>query len=480
MGGYEIESRILKILGIFGFSIDLLDKKILELSGGEKTRLALVKIIMLDPDYLILDEPTNHLDVNTIEWLEEYLKLKAKGVVVVSHDRFFLQRVCNKIVEIENKKIEVYKMTYNNFIGEKQIRYDFNLSSYINQQAEIKRLEEYIVKNNNTPSKIGQVNDRKRKLDKMILLDKPVKFNEKVSFEIEGYRHKKAHYIDLLDVTIGNEDGILKDINFTVRGGDRIGIIGENGAGKSTLIKSMTKAIPVLKGNVILHPKIKTGYFEQEQTTLKNDLSVYETVEKLMIGETSTMVRKHLAKFLFKGNDVFKKVEMLSGGEKVRLIFATFVLKKYDLIIMDEPTNHLDMSAKEELESVLKQYAGTLIVISHDRYFMNEVIDKIFHIEDGNYQIYEGNYEAFLKQKVSLRTETKKVKQKKEIRVKDKKNSTKKVELEIEKLEQLKKELENQTLDPQVYNDWEKLKSINFELTKISTDLDQLYEVLFQ
>ena len=242
----------------------------------------------------------------------------------------------------------------------------------------------------------------------------------------------------------------------------------------------MPQAIPVLKGNVILHPKIKTGYFEQEQTTLKNDLSVYETVEKLMIGETSTMVRKHLAKFLFKGNDVFKKVEMLSGGEKVRLIFATFVLKKYDLIIMDEPTNHLDMSAKEELESVLKQYAGTLIVISHDRYFMNEVIDKIFHIEDGNYQIYEGNYEAFLKQKVSLRTETKKVKQKKEIRVKDKKNSTKKVELEIEKLEQLKKELENQTLDPQVYNDWEKLKSINFELTKISTDLDQLYEVLFQ
>ncbi|MGL5020761.1 MAG: ABC-F family ATP-binding cassette domain-containing protein [Mycoplasmatales bacterium] len=479
LGGYEIESRIQKILGIFGFGLDVYDKKIIEFSGGEKTRLALVKIIMQDPDYLILDEPTNHLDVNTIEWLEEFLRLKAKGVVVVSHDRFFLQRVCNKIVEIEHGKIEIYKSNYNNFIKEKQIRYEYNLSSYLNQQDEIKRLEEFIAKNNGTPSKIGQVNDRKKKLEKMILLDKPLINTEKVSFEIEGFRHKKAHYVDLLDVNIGTDDGLVRDINFTVRGGDRIGIIGENGCGKSTLIKTMTKVIAPLTGNVILHPKINIGYFEQEQTMLDNEKTAYEMIEPLLIGETSTMIRKHLAKFLFKGKDVFKKVDVLSGGEKVRLIFAMFVLKRYDMIIMDEPTNHLDLSAKEELESVLKQYNGTLIVISHDRYFVNEVVNKIFYIEDGKYVVYDGNYEDFLKQKVSLKDNVKEVKQQKIRNVKTKVRNTKKLEASIELLENQVKELELLTLQPEVYNDWEKLNEINNKIKKIQIKLDDSYIILF-
>ncbi len=478
LDGYEIDSKIKKMFSLFGFNQDDYSKLIQEFSGGQKTRIALIKILMQNPDYLILDEPTNHLDTQTIEWLEDYLRLKANGVIIVSHDRFFLERVCNKIIEIENQTTHEYNMRYSDYINEKERRFEFQMNAFENQQMEIKRLEEFIDKNKKRTSKIGQVKDRKRKLEQIELIDKPVLNNEKVYFEIEGFRLKKAPYMDLLDADIGYEIPIISNVNFTVQGGDRIGIIGENGTGKTTLIKTMTKEIKPLAGRALIHPKINVGYFEQEQTSLSGDEVVYDVVAKLMPGESQTQIRKHLAKFLFKREDVHKKVSVLSGGEKVRLIFATFVLKKYDMIIMDEPTNHLDLSAKFELESVLKQYSGTLVVISHDRYFVNQVVDKIFCIDSGSYHVYDGNYEDYLQIKASEKVVKVKKKQAKVIKKKINKKNTKKLEREIEELEAKKDVLEQEVLKEEVYTDWQKLAEIQTEIETIKIELNKKYEEL--
>ncbi len=478
IGGYEIDSQIQKMFSLFGFNKIDYTKLISEFSGGQKTRIALIKILMQNPDFLILDEPTNHLDTQTIEWLEDYLRLKARGVIIVSHDRFFLERVCNRIIDIENQTTHEYNMRYSDYIIEKECRFEFSMNAYENQQQEIKRLEEYIEKNKKRASKIGQVKDRKRKLDAIELIDKPQLNKERVQFEIEGFRLKKAPYVDLLDASIGYEEPILEHIDFTVRGGDRIGIIGENGAGKSTLIKTMTKEIKPLAGRVVVHPKINIGYFEQEQSSLDEGAVVYDVVAKLMPGETQTMIRKHLAKFLFKRDDVYKKVNVLSGGEKVRLIFACFVLKKYDMIIMDEPTNYLDLNAKFELESVLKQYSGTLIIISHDRYFVNQIVDKIFYIDQNQYNVYEGDYEQYLQVKSELKQEKVRVRQKKVVAKKQVKRSTKKLERQIEELEARKIELDDLVMQEEVYSDWQKLSDIQNEITSIEEKLEQFYEEL--
>ncbi len=478
MGGYEIDNKIQKMFSIFGFNEQDYHKLISDFSGGEKTRIALVKLILEDPDYLILDEPTNHLDTATIEWLEDYLRLKARGVIVVSHDRFFLERVCNRIIEIEHQTSHVYNMKYSKYVDEKERRFEYQMNSYLNQQQEIKELEAFIDKNKKRDSKIGQVKDRKKKLENMELIKMPLKNTERVQFEIEGFRLKKAPYIDLLDAAIGYETPIVSHIDFTIQGGDRIGIIGENGAGKSTLIKTMTKEIKPLDGRVVVHPKIKIGYFEQEQTDLDPDAVIFDEIQKLMPEESQTQIRKHLAKFLFKREDVYKKIGVLSGGEKVRLIFAKFVLKRYDLIIMDEPTNHLDLSAKEELESVLKQYSGTLVVISHDRYFINEVVDKIFYIDQNHYHVYEGNYEDYLQYKTDVKaTQVKEVKAKVKQK-KVKKTNTKKLEKTIAEIETEIINLEQTVLKEEVYSDWQKLADVQNELAAKNEQLEQLYTEL--
>lgn len=480
LGGYEIEAKVKRVLAVFGFSNDKYEKKIADFSGGEKTRLALVKIILSEPDYLILDEPTNHLDMKTIEWLEDFLRTKAKGVVVVSHDRFFLQRVCKKIYELNNGKLYEYNTNYSNYLKERVIRYELQLKTYENQLKEINRLQEFIDKNKLKDSKIGQVNDRKRKIESIELVDKPIYDNEKINFTIEGYRNKKANYVDLLNCTIGYDKPLIKDVNLTIRGGDKIGIIGENGAGKSTLIKTMTREIKPFSGRAILHPKIKIGYFEQEQDSLNTDLTVYETIEKLMPGETKTMIRKHLAQFLFKGNDVKKKVSVLSGGEKVRLIFAKFVLDKYDMIILDEPTNHLDVSAKSELENVLKQYPGTLLVISHDRFFLNEIINKVFLIENDNYQEYEGNYEEYLEQKEAKKEQKISVKTKKIKQVKKTKKNTKKIENKINELEEELLKCTELVQTEEVYSNYQLANEMKDKISAINNELEKLYEKLVE
>lgn len=480
LGGYEIESKVRRVLGIFGFELGSYNKKISDFSGGEKTRLALVKILLSEPDYLILDEPTNHLDVNTIEWLEDFLRTKARGVIVVSHDRFFLQRVCTKIIELSDGNIVEYNTTYKNYLNERSRRHILQLQTFENQEKEIAKLQEFIDKNKMKDSKIGQVNDRKKKIEMMEVVKKPILDNDKISFTIDGFRNKKASYVDMLECSVGYDKPLINNIDFTIRGGDKIGIIGENGAGKSTLIKTMTREIKPFSGRCILHQKISIGYFEQEQDFEDNDITVFDVIEPLMSQESKTMIRRHLAQFLFKGDDVYKKVNMLSGGEKVRLIFAKFVLNKYDMIILDEPTNHLDLSAKRELEEVLNQYPGTLILISHDRYFLNQIVNKVFVINENNYSITEGNYEDYLTQKEVVKSTLISKKEKKHKIIKVRKKSTKKLESYISKLELQKEKLTLESQNPKVYNDWEIAKNISDKIRDIEVELDIKYLKLLE
>lgn len=480
LGGYEYEGQIKKFLSVFGFDDSFYQKKISEFSGGQKTRLALLKLLLSKPDYLVLDEPTNHLDVNTIEWLEEYLRLKADGIIIVSHDRFFLQRVCNKIIDLEQGEIQIYNCNYANYIKEKERRYDLNLATYENQQQEIKEYEEFIAKFRGKPNKVGQVNDRKKKLENMKLVKKPIKINDSISFSIDGLRNKRSSYVDMLDCTIGYDKPLLKDINFKINSSDKVGIVGANGAGKSTLIKTMTKEIKPLAGRSLLHHKITIGYFDQEQQNIDKNKNVYDTIAELMVGESKTMIRKHLAQFLFKGDDVFKKVDILSGGELVRLIFAKFVLKKYDMIILDEPTNHLDLSAKDILEQVLKQYNGTVILISHDRYFLNEIVNKIFYIDEMGYQTFDGTYEEFLDTKLKQKEVVVKKKVRTKQKVKNKSNNLKKLERKLNEYEQSKQQLIDDSQLEENYLDFEKANAIQKKIEELDLKIEELYELLLE
>lgn len=478
LDGYKINAKMDKIMAQFGFKNYLYKKKISQLSGGEKTRFALVKIIIANPDYLILDEPTNHLDINTIEWLEEYLRTKVKGLILISHDRFFLQRVCNKIIEIENYQATVYKMRYEQYLVEKQLRLDYQTNRYEKQLKEIEKLKEFITKNNKKPSKIGQVNDRKSKLEQLQKIEKPVIVNQKINFVLKSIKLKTAFYVDFVNADIGYQKPLIKDLTFRIYGGDKLGILGDNGLGKSTIVKTILKIIKPLGGKVIVHPSLNIGYYQQEQTNLDMRLNVYQTIEQLIDEATKTAIRKYLAKFLFVGDEVFKPVTALSGGEKVRLMLAVLTLKKYDLLIMDEPTNHLDLESKSQLEMALKNYRGTLIIISHDRYLIDKVVDKVLVVhQNKNYQVYEGTYQQYLANKKQVIVQKQnKTKHKKIIVPK----TIIRIEKQIKKLERQKNTYNELVQQQIVYSDWQKLGKYQELINQVDEQLEELYEQFFK
>lgn len=475
LGGYDSEFEIDKLLTAFRFTAADKSRKIKTFSGGQKTKLALIKLLLKKPSYLFLDEPTNHLDIETIEWLESYLRNYPGAVILISHDRYFIDRVCTKILEIEQERVNSYNTNYTNYLTEKELRYQFQLASYERQQNEIKKLNEFIERFRGKPSKIGQVNDRKSKLARIELIEKPLKVHEKVNFKIEGLNIKKAPYIDLLDVAVGYDQPLVSNIDMTIMGGDRIGVIGQNGTGKSTLVKTMLKQIPPLSGQVILHSKIKIGYFDQVQNNFDPETTIYDLTQPFMPEASKSYIRSYLARFLFKRDDVFKKVKSLSGGEKVRLVLSQFALKKYDLIILDEPTNHLDLNTKQVLEDAINNYEGTIICVSHDRYFINKIVNKYVLLQPNSFQTFSGRYDQYVDY---LQTEKAEKKEKKIQGKKQKKIINKnvaKLEKAIEKEENKKSELIALSQQEEVYLDYERANEVNKELQAIEELLDELY-----
>lgn len=398
--GYNVDVKIKMILNGMGFSENELGRTVSGFSGGEKTRLAIAKLLLEEPNILILDEPTNHLDFKTIMWLEDYLKSYKGAVLVVSHDRFFLDRVCTSICEIERGILTRYKGNYSAYAHLKQEAVARQEKEYELQQKEIAKMEDYVAKNLVRASTSKSAKSRIKALDRMERIEKPVTYTKSAKI---NFTYLTEPPIDVLSVKnidisvgIGNErKTLLDEISFSVRRGDKVGIIGDNGIGKSTLLKIIQEKLPH-KGLVRWNSNIKISYFEQESTNLNKSLTVMEEIHHRYPSMSELEVRNILGKVRLTGENVFKETGVISGGERAKLCFAIMMLEHGNVLILDEPTNHLDLSSKTVIEEALEEYTGTIIFVSHDRYLLSKIADRIIELRSDGYEVYENNFSKYL------------------------------------------------------------------------------------
>ena len=403
MSGYTYESEINNILNRFKFNEIGFDQKISNLSGGQKTRLALAKLLLQKPDVLILDAPTNHLDIDTIEWLEGYLKKYSGAVVIVSHDPYFIDQIATTGYEIEYRKCTKYKGNYSDYIDQKAVSYASLMKQYEKQQKEISKMEDFISRNIVRASTTKRAQSRRKLLDKMERIEIP-KINDKsigITFEID--RRSGNDVLKVEDLTVGYPDQIISDhLDFQINRLDRVALIGPNGIGKSTILKTVAGDLPKLGGEVYYGKSLDMGYFDQEQANLTSNNTVLNEVWNYFPTRLEKDIRTLLGNFLFTGDDVFKTVNQLSGGEKVRLTLCKLMLQKNNFLLLDEPTNHLDIDSKEMLELSLEDYEGTVFFISHDRYFIDKIATRILEVTPHGVVSYLGNYSDYMEKKQQL------------------------------------------------------------------------------
>jgi len=380
-----------------GFPPETYDRNIDTLSGGEKTRLAMAKLLLESPSLLILDEPTNHLDFDTIMWLEDYLSGYKGALLIVSHDRYFLDRLCTSICEIERTKLRRWKGNYTKFTELKEADVERRMKEYEAQQAEIAKLQDFVDRNIVRATTSAMAKSRVKKLEAMEILEKPVTYEKKakIRFEYDYEPPLDVLAVKGIDICAG-EKLLAENISFTVRRGDKIGIVGPNGIGKSTLLKIIQKKLPTSRGIIDWNKNIKISYFDQENSQLDFRKSVMDEIHDRRRGMTDEQVRSLLGLVKFTGENVFKQVGVISGGERAKLCFAIMMLERGNVLILDEPTNHLDIDAKEVLEDALAKFEGTVIMVSHDRYVLNRICDRIFEIAPGQLYEYNSGFEEYL------------------------------------------------------------------------------------
>lgn len=477
LGGYTYKKEYITALNKFGFNTDVYNKKISEFSGGELTKLSLLKLLLSRPDLLILDEPTNHLDITAIEWLENYLKEYKNNIILVSHDRMFLDSICNIIYLIEYGTTKKYVGNYTSYIKQREEEYIKALKDYNRQKKEIKRLEELVDRFRYKPTKAKMAMSKLKQIEKMVKIDKPETFDKK-TFKI-NFNPTTTSYKDVLklkNLSVGYTKELF-NIDLNLEREDKLGIIGDNGIGKSTLIKTITGVIPPIKGKVILGQNVKYAYFSQQLENLNKENTIYDEIKNTFNEMTPLEVRTLLGNFNFKGDDVFKQIKDLSGGEKVRVSLCKILNSKPNLLILDEPTNHLDLINKETIESLLTDYKGTLIIVSHDRYLINKVCTKLLVIEKNKTTLYNYGYKEYLEKRVvsdspKVNKEEKPKKEKKNI---DKTNNKKIIEKEINDLESKVNLLNNELLKSEVYMDQLKSKDILLQIESLNKLIDKKY-----
>lgn len=404
-GGYEIETRIRSVLHGMGFGSFSPDTVISTLSGGQKTRLALARILLQAPDLLMLDEPTNHLDIQTLTWLEDYLRNYSGALLVVSHDRYFLDRLVTAIVEIERHQSRRYTGNYSRYIELKAAEYESQMKLYEKQQDEIARMETFIQKNIVRASTTKRAQSRRKALEKMDVMDRPLGDLKKASFSFEAEITSGKDVLQVDGLSYAFEPGsspLFKNVSFSLRRGETVALIGPNGIGKSTLLKILTGDLKPTAGSITWGTKVKVGYYDQEQSHLNPQNTVLEEVWNAFPHMEEARIRSVLGNFLFSGEDVLKKISALSGGEKARIALSKLMLQKANVLILDEPTNHLDLFSKEVLELALIDYDGTLLFISHDRYFLNKMAERIEELHPGGAEHFLGNYDDYLAKKQEL------------------------------------------------------------------------------
>ncbi len=467
-GGYTYNSEMETVLFGFGFTKDDLDKNVADFSGGEKTKLAFVKLLLSKPDLLLLDEPTNHLDLSTIEWLENYLSKYKKAIVLVSHDRIFLDKIVNSVYELEYGGLKKYAGNYSKYVEQKKIDFEKDSQAYIRQQKEIKRLEELIEKFRYKKNKAAFAQSKIKYLDRMEKLDDPKKADTKAfkaTFKCAVKGGKSVLNMDHYKV---GYDKPLFEVTHEILRGQRVCVMGDNGCGKSTLLKTIIGQIPSLGGYMLLGHQIDIGYFDQNIAVYKNGNTVLEELWNEYPNKDMFEIRSTLGAFLFSSDEVFKEVSVLSGGEKVRLGLAKLMLKNANFLILDEPTNNLDIVSKEALENALKNYDGTILFVSHDRYFIKEVATSCLVVENGKVTYYDDGYKDYID--TNKKSETKEIlKEKVDLKVVKArpKYNLKKIEEEISNLEELLEEKRSLRFEPEYYQDSRKMQELDEEIDDI-------------
>ena len=489
---YHYKSKIESVLYGLDFTKDVFDKKISTFSGGEKTRLSMAKLLLSEPDLLILDEPTNHLDMENVAWLENYLSSYNGAIVIVSHDRYFLDKVVNVVYNLEFGKLKKYVGNYSKFLKQYEEDYEKQLKEFTSQQKDIKRLEEFVQKNIARASTSKMAKSRQKVLDKMELIDNPKKDDKAANIEFNIKEQSGRDVLMIENLKVGYDGKQVGNAyNFSVYKGDRIAIVGRNGIGKSTLIKTIAKKQNAIGGSVHYGSKVSLGYYDQKQAEFESSKTILNELwdEYPLMKEAE--VRTVLGRFLFRGDSVLKIVRDLSGGEKARLQLAKLMLEKNNLLVLDEPTNHLDITSKQVLEDALENYEGTIVFVSHDRYFINKIANKVLDITGDDYSIYLGNYDYYL-EKSEQELIAKKLKEEKTDEVQEKvandyvlgkeeKKRIRKLERTreelLEKIESLEEKVSlvnNELTKEEVYTDAIKVQEYNEELRSLNQEIEDL------
>lgn len=497
LGGYTFRSEAVGILKGLGFGTEDFDKSMSELSGGQKTRVSLGRLLASTPDLLLLDEPINHLDLKSIMWLETYLSSYKGAVIIVAHDRYFLDKIVDHVVDLSYGKTNVYTGNYTAFVAQKEIAQISYERSYEKQQKEIEHQKAVIEKlqSFNREKSIKRAESRKKTLDKMEVMDAPDKDMPKMRLHLEIEKESGKDVLDFSHVTKSYDDNtIFSDLSFEVHKGDRIAILGDNGTGKTTILKCINGLTDFESGEIRFGANVTVGYYDQEQQGLTESNTIFSELHDAYPFLTETKVRNTLAAFMFTEDDVFKRISDLSGGERGRVSLAKLMLSKSNLLILDEPTNHLDMDSKQMLEEALNEYDGTLLYVSHDRYFVNKTANTILELSDGGLTKYLGNYDDYIAKKEQL-MDTKGAdvslelgnevsaakldfKEQKRIEAEKRKlqNRITKIEEQIETLETEKSKIDDEFLIPENMTNSAKLNELTTKQKEINEKLEQLYE----
>lgn len=498
--GYRIDVKIKQVLNGMGFGATPTDRVISTLSGGEKTRLALAKLLLEEPNLLILDEPTNHLDFETLMWLEDYLKGYKGAIIIVSHDRYFLNKVCTRICEIEQGRLTSYRGDYSSYLVQKKMNSERQLKEYEAQQKEIAKLEDYVAKNLVRASTSKMAKSRQHMLDRIERIDKPLMYTKPPKIKLEYDIEPTKDIVRVVDCPLVVGEGadkkeLIKSLTMNVRRGEHVALIGANGIGKTSILKLIQGIIPHEGGNISWGGNVKISYFEQEHAILDPHKTVLEEIMDRYPRLSEQQARSVLGAVLLTGENVFKPISVLSGGERAKLCFAIMALNRGNVLVLDEPTNHLDLSTKEVLEDALAEFGGTIILVSHDRYLLNKVASRIIEVKHDEVNSYEGNFDAYSEAvnaarqlKMQSEAEIKRAEEEKaykenkarqyrskEQRAADaqKRNRIRELEKEIEETEVMIFELENTISDPEIASDYSKMSDKCKELEEAKTALDQ-------
>ncbi len=498
--GYAWKSEITGVLKGLGFTEEDFSKHVDTLSGGQKTRVSLGKLLLSKPDIIMLDEPTNHLDMGSITWLETFLMNYQGAVLIVSHDRYFLNRVVTKVIEIDRGEVTTFMGNYSDYAQKKAMLREAQMQAYLNQQREIKHQEEVIakLKSFNREKSIKRAESREKMLDKLDVLDKPSEVKADMHIELEPRVVSGNDVLTVLGLSKAfPSQTLFKNIDFEIKRGERVALIGSNGTGKTTILKILNQVLPADEGEVHLGSRVQIGYYDQEHHVLHMEKTVFEELSDAYPTLTNTKIRNVLAAFLFTGDDVFKRIKDLSGGERGRVSLAKLMLSEANFLILDEPTNHLDIVSKEVLEDALNHYTGTVLFVSHDRYFINTVATRILDLENQGLTNYIGNYDYYLEKKetmvnftaastetaaaveASAETDSKldwKQQKEQQAQLRKKQNELKKVESRIEELEDRDKEIDAELEKKEIFTNVAEVTKLSKEKDAIQTKLEELYE----